>query len=136
MKTARPGKDCPDRQAKHPVFYLAFICSATHEEVPHAGQQWWTKYSWLKDRDVTEDGALALASESLLGLPSLQTFAWSHERYEKDYEAFFTKRVVQAIVSLSPQQWINSGNRLGEVHYTRARSHTVMGVPEPNKCKS
>ena len=111
------------------------MLSNASEEVPHAGGQWWTKYTWLKDRDVTEDGALALASESLLGLPSLRTFAWSHERYEKDYETFFTKRVVQAIVSMSPQQWINSGKRQGEVHYTRARSHTPKGVPGPEKCK-
>lgn len=89
----------------------------------------------MKKRDSTEDGVMVLMSESLLRLPNLKTFSWFHQSYEKDSDSFFSKRVIQAIISLSPQRWINTAKRMGEVHYTRVPSHTAVNVQKSQGLK-
>ncbi len=78
----------------------------------------WYRRSWLAERDLTEDGFFTALSDALIRMPSLESLTWHGGKY---WPHNVGGRVLNDIVAVSPQHWLNTARHSGDAHFTRFR---------------
>lgn len=94
---------------------LQLVKSVTIDRVSVNGDRfmWYLEQTWLDARGLTEATALAMVSEGLLALPSLEDFLQG--------DTCSVEGWVKKIAVLHPDHWLGRHHKCGRSHYHRVR---------------